>query len=92
MKFVVLNTAELEEWRDELLREIRTVIQEELPSHNNGSTWLTEKETQEYLNVGRTTLYKLRRDGVIPFSQRGRKILYRKADLDDFLMRNHTTK
>jgi len=47
-----------------------------------------ERETAERLNVARSTLWRLRRDGRLPYVTVGRAIRYRVADVHDFIERN----
>lgn len=49
------------------------------------SRWLTQGDVEEILDVSRSTLHRLRKDGSIPFVQHGRKILFRREDVDAFL-------
>ena len=52
--------------------------------------WLTEKEAQDYLGIGRTSLWKLRREGSLHYSIVGKKVYYHKPSIDDLLLRNST--
>lgn len=46
---------------------------------------LSQADLLEYLQIGRTTLFKLLKNNEIPHIRLGRKILYRKADIDAWL-------
>ncbi|NND05125.1 MAG: helix-turn-helix domain-containing protein [Saprospiraceae bacterium] len=52
--------------------------------------WLTEEETQEYLGMKRTTLWKLRKQGVIHHSMIGNKVYYHKPSIEELLFQNST--
>ena len=41
-----------------------------------------------YLCIGKTIAHELKNSGEIPYSQRGRLIWFRKADIDKFMQRN----
>ena len=41
-----------------------------------------------YLCIGKTIAQELKNSGEIPYSQRGRLIWFRKADIDKFMQRN----
>lgn len=46
------------------------------------STLINERDAQRRLNVCRSTIYKLRRTGVLPYVRIGASIRYRVADVD----------
>ena len=50
--------------------------------------WLSLEETAEYLNMGKTVLYALARDGRIPARKIGKKWTFEKADLDAWVRGN----
>ncbi|MDD2465560.1 MAG: DEAD/DEAH box helicase family protein [Desulfobulbus sp.] len=47
--------------------------------------WLSIEETTDYLNMGKTALYALARDGRIPARKIGKKWVFEKAALDDWV-------
>lgn len=49
---------------------------------SNDKTWLSLDETAEYLDIGKTTLYALAREGRIPASKVGKKWMFERASLD----------
>jgi excisionase family DNA binding protein len=53
------------------------------------TNWLRESQACQYLGISRTTIYRLKRQEAIAFSQYGRIIRYRMQDLDSFLMGNY---
>lgn len=52
--------------------------------------WISEVEARKILGVGRTTMAKMRAEGLIPFSQYRKKIRFRKQDVLDFLTKNYS--
>lgn len=52
--------------------------------------WLNTEDTCEYLGVSRSTLLKLRKDNKLPYSRIGRKVMFRKKDLNDYLNKNYS--
>ena len=46
---------------------------------------LTRKEAMEYLRISRGTLDRMMRRRDLPFIKMGKKVLFRKADIDRFL-------
>lgn len=55
--------------------------------------FLTLKEVQDRLGIGRTTIYHLRRTGALPFVMIGDKPLVDEADFDAYVdsLQRHTT-
>nr|WP_321453525.1 helix-turn-helix domain-containing protein [uncultured Carboxylicivirga sp.] len=77
-----------EEAKEELKTIIREVMQEELQkidlkhaNKHSDQQLLSRQEASEFLRCSLTTLYHHQRNGVIPFYQVGRKILFSKDDL-----------
>ena len=52
--------------------------------------FINEQEAQNLLNVKRTTLWKLRQDGVIDYAKIGRKTLYHLPSIHNFIL-SHST-
>jgi excisionase family DNA binding protein len=50
--------------------------------------WMTIEETARYLQLGKTALYDLARDGAIPSNKVGSKWLFSKKDLDAWVRSN----
>lgn len=50
--------------------------------------WLTVEEATQYLQIGKTILYGLARDGQIPNNKIGGKWLFNKSDLDKWVRSN----
>ncbi len=49
---------------------------------SNDKTWLSLDETADYLDMGKTALYALAREGRIPASKVGKKWMFERASLD----------
>ncbi|MGV8041067.1 MAG: helix-turn-helix domain-containing protein [Thermoanaerobaculaceae bacterium] len=47
--------------------------------------WLTMKEAAEYLKMGRSTIYKLLREGNLPAHKVGREWRFDAAELDEWV-------
>lgn len=52
------------------------------------NTNFTEAQAASYLKRSTTTMWRLRKARVLPYSKFGGKILYRKTDLDKFISDN----
>ena len=50
--------------------------------------WMTIEETARYLQLGKTALYDLAREGTIPSNKIGSKWLFSKKDLDAWVRSN----
>jgi excisionase family DNA binding protein len=55
----------------------------------NEKAWLTQEEAKKTLNVGVRTLQNYRDNGTLSFSKVGRKIRYRKEDVESLLQKNY---
>ncbi len=52
------------------------------------SNWITIEEAAKYLEIGKTNLYTLTREGKIPSSKVGKKWLFEKSQLDAWIRAN----
>ena len=50
--------------------------------------WMTIEETARYLQIGKTALYDLAREGALPSNKIGSKWLFSKKDLDAWVRSN----
>ncbi len=65
-------------------KQLREVIREELHGSSK-DVLLTREEACEFLNCSSTTLYYKMRDDGLPYSKLGRKLLFSKAKLIEFI-------
>jgi excisionase family DNA binding protein len=49
---------------------------------------LTIADLQEYLSISRTTVFKLMKAKRIRYARVGRRVLFRKSDIDDFIQKS----
>jgi hypothetical protein len=78
---------------DASLTEIRQ-INEKLKAvyvDNNGpgSEWVSQAEALKILNISRQMLVNYRKRGIIPYSKFGRKIYFKKSDINAHLNRHY---
>lgn len=79
---------------DELLevltQAIKEAVKEELPKYQDSfqKDWLSTEEVMEMLHVSRRTVQNYRDEGKISYSQHGRKILYPREGVEEFLRKN----
>ena len=55
---------------------------------DDSTTWLTNEEAMDYLDVSRSTLNRYRMDGKLPYSKVGQKVYYRLDDIEEMLEEN----
>ncbi len=56
-----------------------------IPSPHTSGEILTGKELQALLNISRTTLWKLRKEKNLPYSRVGKKYLYLRSEIFEWL-------
>lgn len=55
---------------------------------DTGKYWLSERDALLYTSLSRQTLNQARSDGKLTYRQFGRKILYTRQDLDNYINQN----
>lgn len=84
---VVLPESEWEGIKD-LLNEVKDTLQTKSEEETNGQ-WLESTEARKMLGVSAKTWQDYRDKRVIPFSQFGRKIYVKRADIEAFLQKHY---
>ena len=85
MRNVLLSEDEIRRLIADELAKALSIIPRTVQASDSGG-WLSERAAQKYLGgVSRSTLYRWRRDGLIPYTVTGRRVLYRRDDLDAVL-------
>jgi len=87
MNFIVIEEAKLEKLFSEI-SEIRSAIKNQ-KEESLINTWIQSESARKALGVCRKTWQDYRDKKIIPFSQFGRKIYIKKADLESFMMKNY---
>lgn len=57
-------------------------------SDDDSTTWLTNEQLMEFLDVSRSTLNRYRMQDKLPYSKVGQKIYYRLEDIQELLEKN----
>jgi hypothetical protein len=71
------------------LENIRQMIAELNIEHNSIGDWLEEDEVLRMTRLGKTTLYNLRKSGILSQSTiAGKGVFYRKSELERVLNKN----
>lgn len=76
--------------KEELIAEIKTILEENLNNVEDGRKWLRTSEVKELLSISSGTLQTLRDNGTLPFTRLNGVIYYKKDDIDDILEDNMT--
>lgn len=68
---------------------VKEAVKEQLPAFADvKKDWLSTDEVMEMMNVSRRTVQNYRDEGKIPYSREGRKILYPRQGIEEFLREN----
>lgn len=78
------------EWEGikDLLQEVKNTLQVKSSEEINAQ-WIESTEARKMLGVSQKTWQDYRDKRLIPFSQFGRKIYVRRADIEDFMERHY---
>ena len=67
------------------LERIEALLREDHPKIQEND-FLTVQEAGVYLDLARPTIYALTSKGVIPYFKRGKKVYFKKIDLEAYLL------
>lgn len=86
MATTVLTLEDLQDFKKELLQELRTLF----PNHHPEQTkkWLKSKEVRKMLSLSPGTLHTLRINGTIPYTKIGGVIYYDNEEIQRVLHAN----
>jgi len=87
MNFIVLEEAKLNQLFSEI-SEIKSAIKNQ-KEESLVNQWIQSETARKALGVCRKSWQDYRNKKIIPFSQFGRKIYVKKADLEAFMMKNY---
>ena len=85
MATTVLTTEDLQQFKIELLQEIKNLIKEEKPLPTK---WLKSNQVRKMLNISPGTIQNLRINGTLPYSKVGGTIYYAYDDILKILKEN----
>lgn len=85
MAATVLTTDDLQQFKHELLSEIKHLFKEE---KQEPKKWLKSSQVRKMLNISPGTLQSLRMNGVLPYSKVGGSMYYAYDDLLKILKDN----
>jgi hypothetical protein len=90
MSTEIVTKEEFLHLKEELLTEIRVVLEENLPSSLDDRKWLRSTEVKKLLSISSGTLQNLRVNGTLPYTRVNRIIYYNKEEIDALLEKNTT--
>lgn len=74
---------------NQIASAVKEAVKEQLPAYaNTKKEWLSTDEVMEMMNVSRRTVQNYRDEGKIPYTREGRKILYPRKGIEEFLRDN----
>lgn len=82
MNVELITKDELKEFKNELLAEMRQLIQ---PGHNQSKQWLKSIEVRKLLNISPGTLQNLRINGTLRYTKIGSIMYYKLEDINRVL-------
>lgn len=82
----IITTEDLREFKEELLEEIKIIINQQ--SGVISKTWLKSPEVRELLSISPGTLQNLRINGTLPYSKVGGVIYYDYEEIQKVLTEN----
>lgn len=85
MATTVLTTEDLQQFKVELLQEIKNLFKEEKPFPTK---WLKSTQVRKMLNISPGTIQNLRINGTLPYSKVGGTIYYAYDDILKLLKEN----
>jgi len=83
MSALIITTDDLQEFKIELLEEIRAIVSEQKAATTK--QWLKSVEVRRLLNISPGTLQTLRINGTLPFTKIGGTNYYSFNDIDKLL-------
>lgn len=86
----IITTDDLREFKEELLLELKSVLQNHFSENNQ--QWLKSPEVQKLLNISPGTLQHLRDNGTIPFTKIGSVLYYNRTEVMEVFEKNRIHK
>ena len=86
----ILTTDDLREFKLELLKEFKNLLQQinQKPHDFNQKKFLKSSEVAELLDISLNTLYQFRINRQLPFTKIGGTIFFERDDIDAMMVKN----
>ncbi|PWE00585.1 helix-turn-helix domain-containing protein [Marinilabilia rubra] len=88
MSIEIVTKDELLLLKEDLIAEIRSILEENMKTIPDGKKWLRSAEVKELLSISSGTLQNLRVNGTLPFTRINGVIYYNKEDINAILEEN----
>lgn len=85
MQNVILTQLSIQELKDLFKESMREALQERSPAEPAPSALLSFTEATHFLKIAGPTLYGYTSRRKIPFLKKGKKLYFRRSDLEDWL-------
>lgn len=85
MVFDILTKEDLQQFKKELLEEIRQALKRENSTGSGDKEWLRSREVRKRLDISPGTLQNLRITGILPYKKIGGSMYYRSSDVDKMM-------
>lgn len=83
MKIDIVTMEELQQFKTEFIREMRSLITDNKPTQT--TEWLRSIEVRKILSISPGTLQNLRVSGTLPFKKIGGSMYYNKQDIEKMM-------
>lgn len=83
MKIDIVTMEELQQFKTEFIREMRSLIIDNKPTQT--TEWLRSIEVRKMLNISPGTLQNLRVSGTLPFKKIGGSMYYNKLEIEKMM-------
>lgn len=83
MKIDIVTMDELQQFKTEFIREMRSLIIDNKPTQT--TEWLRSIEVRKMLNISPGTLQNLRVSGTLPFKKIGGSMYYNKQEIEKMM-------
>ena len=90
MSIEIVTKEELLLFKEDLITEIRAIMEDTSKHSRDGRKWLRSAQVKELLSISSGTLQNLRVNGTLPFTRINGVIYYNKDDIDTLLNENMT--
>lgn len=87
MTQILLTAEDLEQFKDELINEVKTLVKEAIKPP--ASIWIKSAEVRELLKISNSTLCKMRANGSIPCTKVGSIFFYDRNAITNLLRANN---
>jgi excisionase family DNA binding protein len=91
-QILIIESISAKDFKEEILKDIHELLKIYLttPKHADENELLTIKETGQMLSIGKVTLWKLTKEGIIPSYKIGARVFYKKSEIINSLQQKES--